>query len=76
MTDLWDVARKLEKHVSRLNRAELIAENARLNAENERLSTAVCSGILGDLLTPDESEALVQFVKMLRGQRRDEQVSA
>jgi hypothetical protein len=38
----------------------------RLEAENARLSTAVCSGILGDLLTADEGEALVAFVKDLR----------
>jgi hypothetical protein len=41
-------------------------ELVRLRAENERLSKAVCSGILGDLLTPDENEALVGFIKELR----------
>lgn len=38
-----------------------------LGAENARLSKAVCSDILGALLTPDENEALVGFVKSLRG---------
>jgi hypothetical protein len=37
-----------------------------LEDENARLSKAVCSGILGDLLTPDENVALLDFVKSLR----------
>lgn len=54
----------------------LISENralrARINdleAENARLSQAVCSGILGELLAPDEEAAFVDFIKMLRAQK-------
>jgi hypothetical protein len=46
--------------------ATLIRERDALAAENDRLSKAVCSGILGELLTDDENEALVGFVKNLR----------
>jgi hypothetical protein len=44
----------------------LSQENQRLRVENERLSKAVGSGILGGLLSDDETTALVDFVKMLR----------
>lgn len=47
---------------------ELRARIDDLEAENNRLSKAVCSGVLGDLLTPDEADALTDFVKMLRAQ--------
>jgi hypothetical protein len=42
------------------------AELATLKAENDRLSNAVCSNVLGGLLDHDETEALVAFVKELR----------
>lgn len=44
-------------------------ENAALKAENERLTKAVGSGILKDLLTPDESDEFVKFIQFLREQR-------
>lgn len=43
-------------------------EVARLRAENDRLSKAVCSGVLGELLSDDEATALADFVKGLRSQ--------
>ena len=46
-------------------RAELI----RLRAENERLSRAVISGVLPDLLNGDETAALVDFIRSMRGQQ-------
>jgi hypothetical protein len=45
---------------------EMRVEIERLKRENDRLSKAVTSGILGDLLTTDENDALVEFVKTLR----------
>jgi hypothetical protein len=41
-------------------------EIARLTAENERLSRHVVSGVLGNLLTADESATMVDFIKFLR----------
>jgi hypothetical protein len=48
--------------------ATLIRERDALAAENDRLSKAVCSGVLGELLSDDETEALAGFVKMLRSE--------
>lgn len=42
---------------------------ATLQAENKRLSEAVCSGVLRDLLKPDEAAALADFIKSLRRPR-------
>lgn len=44
----------------------LSARVTELSAENDRLSTAVCGEILGDLLSADEAAALADFVKFLR----------
>jgi diadenosine tetraphosphatase ApaH/serine/threonine PP2A family protein phosphatase len=62
--DLWRAlsAKALEAS----HHAELVEEVARLRAENDRLSRAVCSGILGDLLAPDENEALLAFIRDVR----------
>lgn len=46
----------------------LAEENERLRAENERLTRAVGSGVLKDLLTPDESDEFVKFIQFLREQ--------
>lgn len=45
---------------------DLLAENARLREENERLSKQVVSGVLGELLNTEEHDALVDFIKFLR----------
>jgi hypothetical protein len=44
----------------------LIARIEEVEAENARLSKAVCSGVLGELLSDDESVALAAFIKDLR----------
>lgn len=41
---------------------------ARMTEENERLSKAVCGGVMRDLLSDDEVETLADFIKMLREQ--------
>jgi hypothetical protein len=68
--ELADDLRYIAAHANDPRNEERLYEAAdeidRLVAENERLSKAVCSGILGDLLAPDENEALVAFVKELR----------
>ncbi len=63
------------RHMTSFEDLAMMAENRELRArideletENQRLIKAVCSGILGELLTPDETEALVSFVKMLRSE--------
>ena len=45
---------------------DLLAENARLREENERLLKQVVSGVLGELLNTEEHDALVDFIKFLR----------
>jgi hypothetical protein len=60
-------ARELVKVVlASLNTAPAGDDVRLLREENARLSKAVCSGVLNDLLTEDETEALVEFVKELR----------
>jgi hypothetical protein len=51
-------------------RDEAAARIAALEAENERLGKAVCSGVLGTLLEADETAALHEFIQELRGQRK------
>lgn len=48
--------------------AERDRQIAALQTENDRLTKAVGSGILNELLTPDESDAFVNFIKFLRQQ--------
>lgn len=55
--------------LTRAQAAQLAESIREMVSENERVSGAVCSGILRDLLTPDESEALVAFVKALRAEQ-------
>lgn len=68
-----DIQRQAYWHVA--HKAALAALSAsqgeveRLRAENERLTRAVGSGMLNDLLTPDESDEFVKFIQFLRGQR-------
>jgi chromosome segregation ATPase len=57
-----------------LDRAAMGVENMQLRerideleAENERLTKAVGSGILGQLLNDEETDEFVKFIKFLRG---------
>ncbi|MBD3732814.1 MAG: hypothetical protein IE934_08870 [Sphingopyxis sp.] len=47
--------------------AALRARVAELEAENDRLTKAVGSGILGQLLNDEEQDEFVKFIKFLRG---------
>lgn len=49
-------------------RDTLRKEVERLTIENERLTKAVGSGILGELLNDEETDEFVKFIKFLRGQ--------
>lgn len=49
-------------------RDALRKEVERLTIENERLTKAVGSGILGELLNDEETDEFVKFIKFLRGQ--------
>lgn len=44
---------------------------AELEAENDRLTKAVGSGILGELLNDEETDEFVNFIKFLRGQTKE-----
>ena len=55
--------------MSKQSEADLLRERiAELEAENDRLSKAVGSGMLGELLSDEESDEFVKFIKFLRGQ--------
>lgn len=51
----------------------LKARVAELEAENDRLSKAVGSGILGELLNDEETDEFVKFIKFLRTGKEPEQ---
>lgn len=51
--------------------AALRARVAELEAENDRLTKAVGSGILGELLNDEETDEFVNFIKFLRGQTKE-----
>lgn len=48
--------------------ASLRARVEAMEAENERLTKAVGSGILGELLNDEETDEFVNFIKFLRSQ--------
>ena len=64
--EIYEAMRALDPARTLRADAVLALENDRLRKENARLSRAVCSGVLNDLLTPDENTALLAFVKTLR----------
>lgn len=51
--------------------AALRARVAELEGENDRLTKAVGSGILGELLNDEETDEFVNFIKFLRGQTKE-----
>ncbi len=61
--------RPVQPSVGNGRKDAMAARIAELEAENANLSKAVCSGILKDLLEPDETDALVDFIKFLREQK-------
>lgn len=63
---LPDLLNTIDQQAARIEALEREIEG--LRSENERLSQAVCSGILGGLLEEAETAALVDFIKMLREQ--------
>lgn len=64
-------AREAEAAAEELN--ALKARVAELEAENDRLSKAVGSGILGELLNDEETDEFVKFIKFLRTGKEPEQ---
>lgn len=58
--------------MSKPNETDVLrARIVELEAENDRLSKAVGSGMLGELLNDEETDEFVKFIKFLRGHSGD-----
>lgn len=68
----YDMAEELETRASLRRRVAYWQARAKdldgVRAENDRLTKAVGSGILGELLNDEETDEFVKFIKFLRGQ--------